>query len=135
MVLVAGVAELARWPVPTVGRQVSDEWQARYRGWVYGSGFGLQLGIGVATTVTTPVVYGAVALLVLLGATGELGAAQLGGAAFGLARAGPVLAGGRLHDAEGVRRRVSRVAAAAGASRLAAGSSLCVLALWMARPG
>ena len=34
-------------------RQVNEDWMARYRGWAYGAGFGLQLGLGVVTIVTT----------------------------------------------------------------------------------
>jgi hypothetical protein len=43
--------------VPTHLRQVDERWLRRYRGWVYGLGFGVQLGVGVATVVTTSAVY------------------------------------------------------------------------------
>ena len=43
--------------LPTVHRQVNEDWMVRYRGWVYGLGFGLQLGTGVVTVVTTSAVY------------------------------------------------------------------------------
>src|SRR5881396_3172532 len=33
--------------LPTVRRQVDEGWRAGYRGWVWGFGFGLQLGAGV----------------------------------------------------------------------------------------
>src|SRR5439155_21261498 len=59
-IIVAGVAADARilpYSLPTVHRQVNEEWLGRYRGWVYGAGFGLQLGLGVATIVTTSAVY------------------------------------------------------------------------------
>ncbi len=125
--LATGVVELAGWRLPTLRRQVSEDWLGRYRGWVYGGGFGVQLGVGVATTVTTAALYAGVALLVMLGATGDLATAQAAGAAFGVARALPVLAGARVHDPERLRRRVQRVAAAATRSRVAAGSSLCLL--------
>lgn len=130
--LVAGVVELAGWSVPTARRQVDDAWLARYRGWVYGAGFGAQLGVGLATTVTTAGVYATTGLLVVLGGAGSLVAAQVVGAAFGLARACPVLAGGALRDPASLRRRAARVAAGATTSRLAAGVSLCVLAVWAA---
>ena len=130
LALTAGLAELAAWPVPTVHRQVDEAWLARYRGWVYGAGFGLQLGSGLATTVTTGAVYAMVGVAGLLGATGRPSWAQVVGAVFGLVRSGPVLAGGTLSDPDRVRRRGARAASAATASRLATGSSLCVLAAW-----
>jgi hypothetical protein len=128
----AGVVELAGWRVPTLHRQVDEAWLGRYRGWVYGSGFGAQLGAGLATTVTTAAVYAVVAMLVLLGATGRLAEAQAVGAVFGLCRAVPVLGARRLHDPESLRRRARQVAAGATAGRLASGASLCSLALLVA---
>ena len=128
LALAAGVVELAGWRIPSVRRQVDDAWLARYRGWVYGSGFGLQLGAGLVTTVTTAAVYATAALAFVLGAGGHLGWAQVTGALFGLARSTPVLSAARLADADRVRRRGAAMAAAAGPSRLATGSVLCVLA-------
>jgi hypothetical protein len=49
--------------VPTHLRQVDERWLRRYRGWVYGLGFGAQLGSGFATVMTSSAVY-----LVLVGA-------------------------------------------------------------------
>lgn len=126
--LAAGVVELAGWRLPTLRRQVDDAWLARYRGWVYGSGFGLQLGAGVATTVTTAAVYATAVLAAVLGATGRLGWALATGVVFGLARATPVLAAVRLADADSVRQRGAAMAAAATPSRVATGSALCLLA-------
>lgn len=128
----AGLLELVAWQVPTRRRQVDEAWLARYRGWVYGLGFGLQLGTGLATTVTTVAVYAAACLAFLLGHTGEVAAAQAVGAVFGLARAVPVLGGARLHDPQQLRRRVARMTAAATTSRVATGSSLLLLGAWAA---
>ncbi|HET7488666.1 MAG TPA: hypothetical protein VFJ85_12110 [Acidimicrobiales bacterium] len=128
----AGVAELAGWRAPTARRQVDEAWIGRYRGWVYGAGFGLQLGAGVLTTVTTAAVYAVVAAGAVLGAAGAPGWAQVAGAAFGAARAVPVLAGARLRDPDAVRRRGARLAAAAGAGRVVAGSTLCAAGVWAA---
>lgn len=36
--------------LPGPARQVDEDWLARYRGWVYGAGFGTQLGLGVVTS-------------------------------------------------------------------------------------
>src|SRR6266851_4285374 len=43
--------------LPSPRRQVNEAWLRRYRGWVYGLGFGLQLGLGVVTIVTSSAVY------------------------------------------------------------------------------
>lgn len=39
--------------LPVLRRQVDDGWMARLRPWVYGSGFGWQIGFGMATYVMT----------------------------------------------------------------------------------
>jgi hypothetical protein len=74
--------------LPTVRRQVNEEWLHRYRGWVYGLGFGVQLGVGFSTVVTFSAVYGAFAAA-LLSASPRAG--LLIGATFGLFRAGTIL--------------------------------------------
>jgi hypothetical protein len=80
---------------PGPRRQVNEEWLHRYRGWVYGAGFGLQLGLGVTTIVTTAAVYATIAAAVLAG-TAAGGAAV--GAAFGAARALTLLASARVRE-------------------------------------
>ena len=69
--------------VPGIHRQVNERWLTQYRGWVYGIGFGFQLGLGVVTIVTTSLVW-ITWLAAML--TGSLASAMLIGAAFGLAR-------------------------------------------------
>ena len=69
--------------LPTVLRQVDKDWLDRYRGWVVGAGFGVQLGLGVVTIVTTAAVYLALALAAL---TGSVAAGAAVGATFGLVR-------------------------------------------------
>lgn len=66
--LVGAALDLTGRRPPSVRRQVDENWLGRYRGWLYGVGFGLQLGMGVVTIVTTAAVYTTVALSVLLGA-------------------------------------------------------------------
>jgi hypothetical protein len=80
---------------PGPRRQVNEAWLHRYRGWVYGAGFGLQLGLGVTTIVSTAAVYatGAAAFL-----AGSAGAGAAVGAAFGLARAATLFAAGRVDE-------------------------------------
>jgi hypothetical protein len=74
-------------------RQVNELWLDDYRSWVYGAGFGFQIGVGLATFVMTS----AVLLLVALGAlTGEPLVALAIGTLFGLTRGLGVLPGARL---------------------------------------
>jgi hypothetical protein len=81
----AGVAlDAAPVGLPSLRRQVDERWLRTYRGWVYGAGFGFQLGAGVITIVTTSAVYVTFAAAALSG-TWRSGA--LIGLAFGLARA------------------------------------------------
>lgn len=128
-VLIAGLAELAAWGVPTVHRQVDERWVGRYRGWVYGAGFGVQLGSGLTTTVTTAAVYATVGLAFILGAAGQPEWAQLTGIVFGVARAAPVMGAWTLRDPESVRRRAARAANVTGTVRVTTGFCLTVLAL------
>jgi len=109
--------------VPTVHRQVNQDWLARYRGWVYGGGFGFQLGLGVVTIVTTATIYVALALGVL---AGSLLAGLAIGATFGLVRALPILAVRRVQNPAQLRDIVGRVQ---GWSRAASLAVLLCLAL------
>ncbi len=70
--------------LPTIRRQVDERWLRTYRGWVYGAGFGLQLGAGLLTIVSSALVY-----LTFLAAclAGGPAAGGLVGLAFGVARA------------------------------------------------
>jgi hypothetical protein len=74
--------------VPSIRRQVNEDWLRQYRSWVYGLGFGLQLGVGVATVVTSASIY--LVIVVALCAP-NVGLAVAIGAAFGVVRALPVL--------------------------------------------
>ena len=80
---------------PGPRRQVNEAWLHRYRGWVYGAGFGVQLGLGVTTIVSTAAVYatGAAAFL-----AGSAAAGALVGGAFGAARAATLLAAGGVDE-------------------------------------
>src|SRR4051794_18867598 len=97
--------------IPSSHRQVNEDWLTEYRGWVYGLGFGLQLGLGVVTIVTTAAVY-----LTWVGAllSARPGAGAVIGVAFGAARALPVLAGGRLRTPAAVGARGRALESAAG---------------------
>ncbi len=88
--LVAAVSDtgVAGVRLPIHRRQVNERWLDHYRPWVYGAGFGWQIGSGVATYITTAAVY----LMIVLGAlTGEPTVALLLGTLFGLLRGLAVL--------------------------------------------
>src|SRR5439155_19263992 len=87
--------------LPTPARQVNEEWMSRYRGWFYGFGFGIQLGSGVATIVSTSAVYVTLVAAALSGGPGT-GAAI--GATFGLVRGATLLAGIRVKRPEQLAR-------------------------------
>jgi hypothetical protein len=46
-----------RRTLPLTRRQVNEDWLTRYRGWVYGIGFGSQLGLGFTTLAASAAVY------------------------------------------------------------------------------
>jgi hypothetical protein len=88
--LVALVSDsgLAGVRLPVHYRQVNERWLDAYRPWVYGVGFGVQIGCGLATYITTATVY----LFVVLGAlTGSPAVAVALGGLFGLVRGLAVL--------------------------------------------
>jgi hypothetical protein len=116
----AGVVLEAGWlgvSLPTVRRQVNEQWLHAYRGWVYGLGFGAQLGAGVATIVTTAGVYAALAAEAL---AAEPGTGALIGAVFGASRGAAQLAGAGIRSPQALvsldslLRRAERPAALAG---------------------
>jgi len=92
--------------VPGPRRQVNEDWLATYRGWVYGIGYGAQLGLGITTIVTASITWVAFACAA---ATGSLAAGMVVGATFGLARALPVLATARAYDPSTLRARLARL--------------------------
>jgi hypothetical protein len=63
----AAVFERTGRSLPSVPRQVDENWLNEYRGWVYGVGFGFQLGAGVLTYITTAAVYVALTASVVAG--------------------------------------------------------------------
>jgi hypothetical protein len=74
--------------LPVWKRQVDVAWLSRYRGWVYGLGFGAQLGFGLVTIVTSATTYAMVAFAAL---SGHVVAGMLIGVVFGLVRSAPSL--------------------------------------------
>ena len=51
--------------VPGPHRQVNERWLDEYRGWVYGLGYGAQLGVGITTVVSSAGTYVAMAAALL----------------------------------------------------------------------
>ena len=92
--------------LPSWRRQVDEQWLTRYRGWVYGVGFGAQLGFGLVTIITSSTTY-AVALLALLAGSPATG--LLIGGVFGLVRALPSVLMAGVRDRTGLHRIFSRV--------------------------
>jgi hypothetical protein len=109
--VLAALVDRSGRPIPSWHRQVNEDWLTQYRGWVYGFGFGFQLGLGVVTIVTTAAVYLTWAAAFV---TGSAGVGAVVGAAFGLARAVPVLAAGTVRTPEAIGARVGGVDAWAG---------------------
>ena len=86
--------------LPTRTRQVNENWIQTYRGWVYGGGFGVELGFGVSTIITTALVHLMVLAMVL---SGSFAASLLIGTTFGLVRGATVLTAWRVDSPERLR--------------------------------
>ena len=116
-------------------RQVNEDWLVAYRSWVYGAGFGLQLGAAVVTVVNT----GLVPLFMLAALlAGDMTAGLLIGAAFGTTRAASLALGRRVRTPDDLRqlhRRLDqsadriRRAGAAVAAALGGAAAASLLAL------
>ena len=79
----ASDARLGGFQLPVHHRQVNERWLDGFRPWVYGAGFGWQIGSGLLTYIRTAAVYLAVVLAALTGAP----AVAVGvGCLFGLVR-------------------------------------------------
>lgn len=92
-VTIASDLALGGFRLPSHTRQVNETWLDQYRSWVYGGGFGWQIGVGLATYVTTAAVYLMVALAAL---TASPQAAFVVVTGFGLVRGMAVLLGRNL---------------------------------------
>jgi hypothetical protein len=127
----AALVDLRGWPrwLWRPRRQVNEDWLGRYRGWVYGGGFGFQLGSGVTTIVTAATVYvvGALAL-----AAGSWWWGLVIGAVFGLARGATVLWGREIVDADRLvqfHRRLQERAVLGRSAAVGADVAVAVVAL------
>jgi MFS family permease len=79
----AADARIRGFHLPLHHRQVNERWLDQFRPWVYGAGFGWQIGAGLATYIKTCAVY---LMIVLAALTGSPAVALLVGTLFGLVR-------------------------------------------------
>ncbi|NNE72365.1 MAG: hypothetical protein HKN26_01740 [Acidimicrobiales bacterium] len=110
--------------LPSWHRQVNEDWLVAYRGWVYGLGFGVQLGAGVLTYITTAAVY----VLIVQAALGGWGPALVLGGTFGLARGLLILTTARIQTPDQLRRFHRRLAAQAPRVRVGTVAALAAVA-------
>ena len=96
-VTLASDLNLGGFRLPSHIRQVNESWLSRYRSWVYGGGFGWQIGVGLATYVTTAAVY---LMLAMAALTGDPFVALALMTGFGVVRGLAVLLGRRLTTPE-----------------------------------
>jgi hypothetical protein len=126
--------ELFGLRLPIHHRQVNERWLDQFRPWVYGLGFGFQIGMGLATYIMTAALY---LLLVLAALSQSVVIAVVLGAAFGLIRGFAVLLGRAIRDPESLRSFHRRFSAIGPQIRLLTiavegGCFLaCVAALWV----
>jgi hypothetical protein len=142
VLVVAGLAALIAvasdlefgWGLPVHHRQVNERWLDQFRPWVYGLGFGFQIGMGLATYIMTAALY---LLLVLAALSQSVLIAVVLGATFGLIRGLAVLLGRAIRDPESLHAFHRRFSAIGPQIRLLTvaiegGCFLtCIAALWV----
>jgi len=126
---------LGGFHLPVHHRQVNERWLDRFRPWVYGAGFGWQIGTGLGTYIMTAAVY----LMIVLGAlSGHPWLGVAFGAFFGLVRGLSVWLGRHITSMEALREfhrrffengpRVRRITVAVEV--VAVGLFAVMLSLW-----
>jgi MFS family permease len=127
--LAALALDLRPQGAPGPRRQVNERWLDQFRGWVYGLGFGAQLGLGVTTVVSSAATYAAL-LAALLSGSALRGALVLG--CFGAVRGLTPLAAAHVRRPEqllALHARLDRWRRPFGQLELAALGALLVLAV------
>ena len=118
--------------LPSWRRQVDERWMDEYRPWVYGFGWGAQLGAGVLTIVTSASTYLVLALVLLIGSV-PAGVALA--ATFGLVRGLTLLSGRGLtspaalrsfHQRMQVKRRLAASAVVAADAAVAVAAAVTI---------
>ena len=90
IVAAASDRRLGGFHLPFHSRQVNEQWLDQFRPWVYGAGFGWQIGVGLATYIKTAALY---LMIVLAALTASPATALAIGTLFGLVRGLAVLLG------------------------------------------
>ena len=93
----AADARLGGFHLPVHHRQVNERWLDQFRPWVYGAGFGWQIGAGLVTYIKTAALY---LMIVLAALTADPWVALSIGVLFGLVRGLAVLLGRRITTAQ-----------------------------------
>ncbi len=94
--------------LPSIQRQVNEDWLTTYRGWVYGAGFGYQLGLGLATIVTTSTVW---LLWIAAAMSGSWVTGLLLGSVFGVVRGSLILGNAWVSEPADLRRLFTTISA------------------------
>ena len=130
--LAAGMLDMAGIRAPGPSRQVNETWIGAFRGWVYGAGFGLELGLGSVTYVVTWGVY-ATYLAALATASPTLGA--IVGAGFGVGRSLSLWLAGRVDRPSRLTGFNRRLASAGPLVRKTSAVALSVLGVGLIAGG
>jgi hypothetical protein len=120
--------------LPVHHRQVNERWLDQFRPWVYGAGFGWQIGTGLATYIMTAGVYLLVALAAL---TGKPWLGLLCGIVFGVIRGLSVLLGRHITSAAILRSFHARfygLGATARRCTIAVEALAAMLFVWVLAP-
>ena len=83
LVAVISDGRLFGFQLPGHDRQVNERWLDQYRSWVYGGGFGWQIGTGLATYIMTSGLY---LLIIIAAVSASTSGAIILGTVFGLVR-------------------------------------------------
>jgi len=105
--------------LPGAGRQVNEDWLTSYRWWVYGGGFGFQLGCGLAIFITSGLVWLWVVSLFLMESWMWAGVV---GATFGFCRGLLILTTRSIRspsDLVGFHQRLQRLGVPVGRAEVA----------------
>jgi len=128
-VAAASDLQVGGFRLPGHTRQVNEVWLDRYRSWVYGAGFGWQIGVGLATFIVTAAVYLLIATAAL---TGEPWVAFLLCSGFGVLRGLAVLLSRRAttpQRLQALHRRIDELSPPSRALTIAAQLAVAVVAL------
>ncbi len=133
LIAFASDLELFGFRLPIHHRQVNERWLDQFRAWVYGIGFGFQIGMGLSTYIMTAALY---LLLVVAALSQNVALAVTLGAVFGLVRGLAVLLGRTITSPETLRSFHRRFSAVGPRVRLLTISVeggcavACLVALW-----